>query len=458
MADPVLVKTAEESRDDILTQVEIETGISDRNIGAVVRSLAYAVGAELEHLAYQVYKSEINGYLKRATGTALDNIGADWGITRRSEAKATGTVTLSHSSSASIPAGTQYAVPATVSSDRILFEIATGGSVVGSGTTDFSVRAIRAGNAGNVSSANITEIVTVISGITSVTNAAATSGGQDQEDDDTYRERIAAHIEGLSRGTPVSIQDGALNFAIESVQLAAAMDNSQTYMDTTDLDLAAISDAGGTLAILDSSGNLAEIVTYGAGAIDTVNDRISPIVRGVSPGPSATSHAADSVVEEYIPSGYGRTVKSVALVETPGNVNVYIDDGQTNGTTAQLRSLVENRLRGDGTSRDPGYRAAGITLSVYVASRITPTVTATIQGTASPSAVKAAVEQYLNNRKMGEDAPAYEIAAIISNYPGVENIASGTLVINGVTHVGTSSADVTTTSTEIIYAGTVTIS
>ena len=115
-------------------------------------------------------------------------------------------------------------------------------------------------------------------------------------------------------------------------------------------------------------------------------------------------------------------------------------------------------MRGDGTARDPGYRPAGVTLNCYAAVRVQPTVQATVVGSANKAEVAAAVEEYLNNRKLGEDAPAYEIAAVISDYPGVENILSGTLVIAGTAHDGTSSADVTTTAKQIIYSGVVTIS
>lgn len=454
MADPVLVKTAEEIQEDIQNQIEIDTGISVRQQGHAVTSLAFAQGLENEHLAYQVFKAEINGYIKRATGSALDNHATDWGLTRRTETQATGEVTLT--GSATVPVGTQYAAPATSTRDRIVFEVTTE-TVVSSGTPNVPVRAVVAGSAGNLASSSITEIVTEVSGISAVTNAAATSGGQDQEDDDSLRNRILAYIEGLSKGTPVSIIDGCLNFAVTSVTLTAAITNSTTVLPVSDLDLAPISDAGGKLALLDSAGNIAEIVSYAAGAVDAVNDTIT-VTRGVSPGPSATSHVADTVLEEYVTAGKGKTVKSATLVETPGHVDVTIDDGQTNGTDAELVTLVQNRLRGDGTARDPGYRPAGVTLNCAAASRTTVNVTATIQGTADRTKVKEAVELYLNNRKLGETVYGFEVAAVISDYPGVDNIVSGTLYVGGNQFVGTSSADVAITTTGIAYAGTVSIS
>lgn len=459
MADPILVKTAEEFQEDIQAQVAVDTGISDHNFGAAIKSLAFAVGRELEHVGYQIFKAELNGYLKRATGAALDNIGLDWGLTRRTATQAVGTVRLSHSASATVPQGTRYAAPATLARDRIVFETTTAGSVTGSGATDFAVRAIETGEDGNLSSSSITEIVTTIAGVTAVTNPSATTGGQDREDDDSFRARIQVYIEGLSRGTPVSIVDGCLNFEVASCTLANAMTAGQTYIELNDLELVPISNAGGKLAILDSAGNLAEIVSYGAGALDP--PRITPITRGVSPGPAATTHSADVTVEEYVPAGKGRTVQSAVLVEGLGHIDVYIDDGKTNGTDSELVSLVQKRLRGDLTSptpRDPGYRPAGSTLDCFAASRTTVNVTCTIQGTANTSDVKAAVESYLNTRKIGETVYGFEVAAVISDYPGVDNIVSGTLVIAGNTFNGTSSADVSVASTGIVYAGTVNIS
>lgn len=460
MAEPVLVKTADQVREDFLAEVEARSGINDKNVGAVLDSIGHGLGVEVEHLAYQVFKAQLNAYLLRATGSALDNHGADWGLTRRTATKAVGEVTVTHSATGTVVQGTRYAKPATTSASRVLFEVTADTAVTGAGTTVVPARAVLAGSAGNVSSGTITEIVTSNSVITAVTNAGAFSGGQDREGDDSFRQRILAKVEGLSRGTPVSIKDGALNFEIATVTLARAMDASQTYMEVSDLNLAALSNtAGGHIAILDSAGNIAEVVAFAASSLDQSTDpnRISPITRAQK-STVAQAHTADSICEEYIPANKGRTVASVVLVETPGHVDAYIDDGETNGTDAELVTLVQGRLRGDGVTRNPGYRPAGVTLDCYAATRITVAVSATISGTASTAKVKAAVEDYLNNRKVGETVYGFEVAAVISNYPGVENISSGTLVIGGTTFDGTNSADVIITSTQIAYAGVVTIS
>jgi uncharacterized phage protein gp47/JayE len=458
MADPVLVKTADQVREDFLTEVEARSGINDKNVGAVLDSIGHGLGVEVEHLAYQVFKGQLNAFLQRATGTALDNHGADWGLTRRSATKAVGSVSVTHSATGTVLAGTKYAKPATVSTSRIEFEVTGDTSVTGSGTTTVPVRSVLAGSAGNVSSSTVTEIVTANSVITAVTNPGAMSGGQDQEDDDSFRQRILAHIEGLSKGTPVAIVGGALNFEVAGVTLARAMDASQTYMEVSDLDLTPFSDtSGGHLAIFDSAGNISEVVAFASSSLDLTTDphRISPITRAQK-STSASAHSADAIVEEYIPANKGRTVASCVLVESPGHVDAYIDDGETNGTDAELVTLVQGRLRGDGVDRNPGFRPAGVTLNCSAASRTTVNVTATITGTASTAEVKTAVEDYLNNRKVGETVYAYEVAAVISSYPGVDNLSS--LTIQGTAHDGTSSADVSIGSTGIAYAGTVTIS
>ena len=457
MADPVLIKTAEEFAEDIRAQLAIETGIADTSMGSAIRSLSFGLGMELEHLGYQVFKAQLNGFLKRATGQALDDLGSDWGVVRREETKAVGEVT--YTGSATVPVGALVSVPATSISDRIDFEV-TQETVVASGSPNVPVQAVLEGSAGNVLGNTITQITTGISGLTAVTNASVTSGGQEQENDDVYRDRILAHIEGLSRGTPVSIVDGCLNFEIEQVVLQSDATAIQNFVEVSDLNLVSISDAGGTLAILDSAGNVAELVSYPPGSLDLSSSphRITGLTRGVSPGPSATTHTNGSIIKEYVAAGEAAVVRSALLEESPGHVDVYIDSGSTSGTAAELVALVEKRLRGDGTARDPGYRPAGVTLNCYAAVRVQPTVEATVVGSANKAEVAAAVEEYLNNRKLGEDAPAYEIAAVISDYPGVENILSGTLVINGTAHDGTSSADVTTTTKQIIYSGVVTIS
>lgn len=456
MADPILLKRAEEIQADILAEVAVQTGISDLNLGSIIRTLAYAVAQEIEGAYFQVYRAMVNAYILTASGTALDDRGADFSLDRRAATKAVGTARFTSSGSVTVPSGTQIAAPATTARDRIVFQTTAVGSRVGAGTLDIPIQAVVAGDEGNLASSTITEMVSAVSGVTAVTNPGATLLGTDQEDDDAYRGRIVAHIEGLSRGTPVSIIDGALDFTVQAVTLKNALPSGQNYMEVAE-DLATIPitvAATGKLAILDSSGNVAEVVYYTG-----INTAISPQrVTGLSRGQESTSdvsHEAGLSVEEWIPAGRGRSVTGVVLVETPGNVDVYIDDGTTLGPHDELKNLVQYRLRGDGTARDPGYRPAGVTLSGYKVTIVNVNVTATVQGNVNTDEIEAAIEAYLNTRSIGEDVYGSAIACVIQDSAGVEKVVS--LVIQGNTYNGAAAADVTIGSTSVSRAGTITV-
>lgn len=456
MADPILLKRAEEIRDDILAEIFARTGISDQNLGSATRTIAYAIAQEIEGAYHQVYRGYINTYILTATGSYLDDRGADFSVPRRTATQAIGTARFTSSGSVTVPSGTQIAAPATTARDRILFETTAIGSRVGAGTLDIPIRAVVAGDEGNLGTNAITEMVSTVAGITAVTNPGATLLGTDSEDDDTYRNRIIAHIEGLSRGTPVSIIDGALDFEIQQVTLKNALPAGQNYMEVTeDLDTIPISVAAtGKLAILDSAGVINEVVTYTGVDTTTSPQRITGLTRGQE-STSDVSHEAGLTVEEWIPAGRGRTVTAAVLVETPGNVDVYIDDGTTLGPHDQLKNLVQYRLRGDGTARDPGYRPAGVTLSAYKVTIVSVNVTAVVQGTANTSDVEAAIEAYLNTRSVGEDVYGYAVACVIQDQSGVETVVS--LVIAGNTFDGADAADVAIASTSVARAGTITV-
>lgn len=456
MGDPILLKRAEEIQADILAEVSAQTGISDTNLGSVVRTLAYAVAQEIEGGYFQVYRARVNAYILTATGSALDDRGADFGVTRRSATKAVGTARFTASDTATVPSGTQIAAPATTARDRIVFVTTAIGSRVGAGTLDIPIQAVVAGDAGNLASSTITEMVSAVTNITAVTNPGATLLGTDIEDDDTYRGRIIAHIEGLSRGTPVSIIDGALDFTVQAVTLKNALPSGQNYMEVTeDLDTVPISIAAtGKLAILDSSGTISEVVYYTG-----INTAVSPQrITGLTRGQESTSdvdHEAGLSVEEWIPAGRGRIVTGVVLVETPGNVDVYIDDGTALGPHDQLKNLVQYRLRGDGTARDPGYRPAGVTLSGYKVTIVQVNVTAVVQGNVNTDEIEAAIEAYLNTRSTGRDIYGSAVACIIQDQSGVEKLIS--LAIQGNTYDGAAGADLAIGSTSVARAGTISV-
>ena len=121
-------------------------------------------------------------FVETSYGEYLDMLGEQFGVTRRAAVAATGEVQVTGTST--IPSGS-------------LFQ--TTGSVVFKSTKEVTVTAENntvpivctlPGAQGNTAEGTITQIPISIPGISAVTNAEATTGGTDEEDDDTYRERI----------------------------------------------------------------------------------------------------------------------------------------------------------------------------------------------------------------------------------------------------------------------------
>lgn len=134
-------------------------------------------------------------FVQWAYGGWLDEHARANGISRREANRASGEVTVTAVRGTVLPQGFQFATPANLTSS-IVFE--TLEETVFDGTADeqgyivkrVAVRAIEGGTEGNVPVDSIKLMVKPLSGIVLVRNEAAISGGTEQEDDDTLRNRI----------------------------------------------------------------------------------------------------------------------------------------------------------------------------------------------------------------------------------------------------------------------------
>lgn len=456
--DPVQRKVAEEIRDDIISEIAAETGINDAHLGAVTRQTAFAVGSELDELYYQLWRAERASYIKKASGQALDDRGADFNVARREATKAIGTGRFTVDSATTIPVGTLISAPATTARDKIQFITLAAIAAGSPGTYDVTIEAVTAGEAGNLAASAITQLDTTVAGVSAVTNPGATVLGREREDDDTYRERILATIDGLSKATIWAITAEALNFEIQTLTLQGGIDISQTSLAVAeDLNTIPLSVLFPGKIIIDS-----EVIQYTG--IDTSSDphQITGLTRGAASSVAA-AHDDGAHLKEYVPAGRGERVTSVALVESPGLVAVYIDDSTTLGADSELVDLVGKRLKGDGTTRDPGVRPAGVALTCNAAAIVDIDVDCQIQSRIGfnhvevANAVETAVTNYLNGLKIDEDVDGYALACVIMDVSGVLTIVSGTLAIGGVTFDGTDSSDVNISSTSVARSGSINV-
>jgi hypothetical protein len=171
--------------------------------GGPYRFLAYRQGIEAS-LLYQIIASFAgSAFLRYATGRWLDWLGQDFFDEPRQGAQFS-TVTLS----VTIPAGAGPYGPLQLQAQTTDGKTFVSTTLVtlpaGPFTTLVQVKATSAGSAYNVGANTITQLVTPnVLGI-SVTNAAAATGGFDEEIDSRYQRRLAAKWGVLATGSPAS--------------------------------------------------------------------------------------------------------------------------------------------------------------------------------------------------------------------------------------------------------------
>ena len=149
--------------------------------------------AAMTESSYNINQSLLQGYnqlfLETATGTFLDSIAAQNGITRIRERFATATVTFTGRDGYLIPSGTLVRAP----SNGVIFET-TQSVQISIGTADVIAKATTAGDVGNVPTGSITALVSALPGVVSVNNAADAFGGGGTETDEELRLRIKTTI------------------------------------------------------------------------------------------------------------------------------------------------------------------------------------------------------------------------------------------------------------------------
>lgn len=120
----------------------------------------------------------------------LDQIAGTVGLRRRSPTKASGNLTVTGTAGTVIPAGFLFSTPSASGEDNIEFEATQEVTIPIGGSASVYVRALVPGIGGNVPASSITIMVTPMPGIATITNAAAFTGGAEEEDDESLRVRV----------------------------------------------------------------------------------------------------------------------------------------------------------------------------------------------------------------------------------------------------------------------------
>ncbi len=204
----------------------------DTKPGAVARDLFIEAPANQLSLLYEeLSKISALQSLRLAIGADLDKLAQNFGAVRRSASKSTGIALLTFNS---IPTAISIDKGSLIfSSNGFSFTVLNGTSVTPAnsnlyksiatkyktdldfiGITDqyaveVSVEATTPGTAGNISKYSLNR--TTIPGVSNITNINPITGGTNQEDDSTFRNRVLSIFSGSSVGTSLGYKNIALS-------------------------------------------------------------------------------------------------------------------------------------------------------------------------------------------------------------------------------------------------------
>ena len=125
-----------------------------------------------------------------AWGEWLDLHGVSAKVTRKQASRASGHVTVVGTAGTIIEEGTVFCTEGTTDSTSVEFATTEEVTIPEQGTVDIAVASVLAGASYNVTRNTVTLQKQPNKNVTSVTNENPIRGGTDEEDDDTYRERI----------------------------------------------------------------------------------------------------------------------------------------------------------------------------------------------------------------------------------------------------------------------------
>lgn len=131
-----------------------------------------------------------------AWGDWLDLHGGQVHVTRHEANHATGYLVVTGEAGTVVEAGAVFCVPATDTQEAIEFS-ADERTVLNEGEeTTIAITAVEPGSSSNVTAGTIMIMLKPIKGIIAINNPNAITGGTDEEDDESYYDRIHAEYEG----------------------------------------------------------------------------------------------------------------------------------------------------------------------------------------------------------------------------------------------------------------------
>ncbi|GAB6990847.1 baseplate J/gp47 family protein [Paenibacillus pini] len=189
-------------------------------LGILLRLFAWFM-AKLWSTAEDVYNS---GYIPTATGSNLDRLGPNVGISRVLEQYAVGLIKITGSKGHLVPAGFLVRTESGIS-----YETIEETTIDADGSATVKVEALEGGQSGNAAAGTITVIVNPNPNIIAVTNTMPLSGGREKMTDPEFRDLFSLSVAGGGAATPDAIRSAILR--VSGVRAATVITNSRVTVD-----------------------------------------------------------------------------------------------------------------------------------------------------------------------------------------------------------------------------------
>lgn len=139
-----------------------------------------------------------------AWGVYLDGHASQTSIERGKPVRANGEVTFTGEEGTIIGIGAEVAtIQVDAEEEPVVFRTTEGGTIPGSGDITLPVEAVEEGSHGNLPANSLTDDLTGIDGITAVTNQEPTTSGEDEENDEDFREALKLQFSASHGGGTV---------------------------------------------------------------------------------------------------------------------------------------------------------------------------------------------------------------------------------------------------------------
>lgn len=222
--------TYDEILDSIETDMQAKFGndivlTSNSNFGIIARLMSWYIYQVIDQLQQTYY----SGFVSTATGTALDRLANNVGITRKVAMPAFGQITIKTSGEYLLQAGEQFETDGGVMYE-LIGDTMTSKQSDGSYQATGDIQCIDAGSLGNTAAGTVTIMSNPDDNVLSVTNPSAIGGGQDDESDEDFRKRIITESKSTESATINGLETALLGLSgvrQVKVETVSESDNSE---------------------------------------------------------------------------------------------------------------------------------------------------------------------------------------------------------------------------------------